>query len=168
MSSVLFLSRQGSPLGDLWAISDANQLMGLFFHRAELEDWLFRHHKLSSIEERPDLPVLLDLKVQLRDYFNKNIQEFSLPLKLEGRPFQLRVWKNLQKIPYGTTWSYQQLARAVKNPRAMRAVGSANGRNPLPIIIPCHRVIRKNGDIGGYSSGLAIKRWLLQHEGINL
>ena len=166
MTSVLFLSRLDSPLGDLWAISDVNQLMGLFFRQAEMEDWLFRHHKLTQIKKRPDLPVLLNLKVQLQGYFNKNIWQFSLPLKLEGSPFQLRVWENLQKIPYGTTWSYQKLAIAAENPRATRAVGSANGRNPIPIIIPCHRVIRKNGDIGGYSSGLPIKRWLLKHEGI--
>ena len=166
MTSVLFLSRMDSPLGNLWVISDVNQLMGLFFRQAEMEDWLFRHHKSSRIKESSDLPLLLDLKVQLKGYFNQNMRNFSLPLKLEGSPFQLRVWENLQKIPYGTTWSYQQLARAVENPRAMRAVGSANGRNPIPIIIPCHRVIQKNGDIGGYSSGVAIKRWLLKHEGI--
>jgi methylated-DNA-[protein]-cysteine S-methyltransferase len=102
----------------------------------------------------------------LNEYFEGKIKTFSLPLHLHGTPFQIQIWKALQKIPHGKTWSYQQLAMEAGNPRAMRAAGSANGRNPLPIIIPCHRVIRKNGDIGGYSSGLSIKKWLLAHEGI--
>jgi methylated-DNA-[protein]-cysteine S-methyltransferase len=105
---------------------------------------------------------------QLSDYFEGKLMEFSIPVQLSGTAFQVRVWNALQKIPFGVTWSYQQLAAEAGNPRGMRAAGSANGRNPLPIIIPCHRVIRKNGDIGGYSSGLSIKRWLLRHEGITL
>jgi len=91
-------------------------------------------------------------------------QRFSVPLHLAGTPFQQAVWQALQAIPWGEQRSYQWLAAQVGRPRAPRAVGSANGRNPLPVIVPCHRVLRADGSLGGYSSGLAIKHWLLAHE----
>jgi O-6-methylguanine DNA methyltransferase len=105
----------------------------------------------------------------LEDYFHGNPAPFpALDLDLQGTPFQLRVWQELRKIPYGETVSYQELARRLKNPKASRAVGRACGANPIPLIIPCHRVIAGDGSLGGFSSGLARKRWLLEHEKVDI
>lgn len=102
---------------------------------------------------------------QLEEYFAGRRREFSVPLAPEGTRFQRRVWDELARIPYGETISYRELARRSGNPKASRAVGGANGRNPLPVIIPCHRVIAADGSLGGYSSGLERKRELLALEG---
>jgi methylated-DNA-[protein]-cysteine S-methyltransferase len=101
---------------------------------------------------------------QLQAYFEGKLKEFELPLVLEGTEFQLRVWRNLQIIPYGETVSYGQLAKRIGSPDAARAVGLANGSNPIPIIIPCHRVIGSNGDLTGFGGGLPIKKKLLALE----
>lgn len=105
---------------------------------------------------------------QLHEYLSGKRRTFDLELAPAGTAFQLATWQALQRIPWGTTCSYAQLAAAVGRPRAVRAVGGANGANPLPIVIPCHRVIASDGSIGGYSGGLARKRWLLAHEGVAL
>jgi methylated-DNA-[protein]-cysteine S-methyltransferase len=105
----------------------------------------------------------------LEDYFAGKTMAFeNLPLDLKGGPFHLRVWEELQKIPPGETVSYGELARRLGNPRASRAVGQACGANPIPLIVPCHRVIASNGSLGGFSAGLERKRWLLAHEQANL
>ena len=101
---------------------------------------------------------------QLQAYFEGKLKDFDLPLVLEGTEFQLLVWRNLRKIPYGETVSYGQLARRIGSPDAARAVGLANGSNPIPIIIPCHRVIGSNGDLIGFGGGLPIKKKLLSLE----
>jgi methylated-DNA-[protein]-cysteine S-methyltransferase len=101
---------------------------------------------------------------QLQAYFHGELQEFDLPLTLEGTPFQLRVWHSLRAIPYGQTISYGQLAHQIGQPNATRAVGLANGSNPIPIIVPCHRVIGSNGNLTGYGGGLSIKQKLLSLE----
>lgn len=101
---------------------------------------------------------------QLRAFFAGDLQRFDLPLAPEGTEFQRRVWHELQQIPYGETISYGELARRVGNPAASRAVGLANGSNPIAIIIPCHRVIGSNGKLTGYGGGLENKRWLLDFE----
>ncbi len=102
---------------------------------------------------------------ELERYFAGTLEVFSSPLDLTlGTEFQQQVWRALTKIPYGETRSYRWLAEAVGRPRAMRAVGNANGKNPLPIIVPCHRVVRENGGLGGYTSGVHIKRSLLDLE----
>ncbi|MDR3128782.1 MAG: methylated-DNA--[protein]-cysteine S-methyltransferase [Tannerellaceae bacterium] len=108
--------------------------------------------------------LLLVAQRQLEEYFERRRQTFDLPLLPEGTPFQQRVWKALCNVPYGTTLSYTTLAELAGNPRAQRATGSANGRNPLPIFIPCHRIIRSDGSLGGYAYGLPIKRFLLNLE----
>ncbi len=105
---------------------------------------------------------------QLEDYFHGNLERFELSVNPAGSTFQHRVWRALQEIPYGKTSSYGELARRIGQPGASRAVGQANGANPIPIIIPCHRVIASNGTLGGYSSGLSIKVQLLALEGIRL
>ncbi len=126
----------------------------------------------SSLEPEPDppppnlKPLIKAVKQQLKAYFAGVPADFSsLALDPRGTPFQLRVWQELRRIPRGQAISYNELAQRLGNPKASRAVGQANGRNPIPIIIPCHRVINANGSLGGYSSGLDRKRWLLRHEG---
>ncbi len=101
---------------------------------------------------------------QLDEYFAGSRQQFELPLHPSGTPFQLEVWGALLTIPYGETVSYADIARRIRRPRAVRAVGAANGANPLAIIVPCHRVIGSHGDLVGYGGGLPAKRWLLAHE----
>lgn len=104
---------------------------------------------------------------QLEEYFAGRRRDFDLPLCLDGTPFQRRVWKVLTGIPYGETMSYGQLAKRIDSPNASRAVGLANGRNPISILVPCHRVIGANGSLTGYGGGVERKRWLLAHEGLN-
>ena len=102
---------------------------------------------------------------QFEKYFNSGLETFSFPLDIfQGTPFQLKVWRKLQTIPYGETRSYLWLAKAVGNPKAHRAVGNANGGNPIPIVIPCHRVILSDGGLGGYTRGPSIKKHLLKLE----
>jgi len=101
---------------------------------------------------------------QLRAYFERKLKDFDVPLVLEGTEFQLLVWRNLRMIPYGETVSYGQLARRIGSPDAARAVGLANGSNPIPIIIPCHRVIGSNGDLTGFGGGIPLKKKLLALE----
>ena len=102
---------------------------------------------------------------QFQKYFKVKLESFQFPLDLGlGTPFQQKVWKKLLTIPHGKTRSYKWLAQAIKNPQASRAVGNANGKNPLSIIIPCHRVVKGNGEMGGYTGGVSIKRYLLKLE----
>lgn len=102
--------------------------------------------------------------IQLDEYFQGKRTTFSLPFKLTGTPFQLAVWKELQNISYGKTTSYKEIAQKINKPKAYRAVGMANNKNPLPIIIPCHRVIGSNGKLIGYAGGLKLKNYLLELE----
>ncbi|KAA6348085.1 Methylated-DNA--protein-cysteine methyltransferase [termite gut metagenome] len=122
----------------------------------------FSNEKASA--ERPVHPLLQETCKQLDEYFAGKRSVFELPLAFEGTAFQQKVWKELQLIPFGQTISYAQLAQAVGNPKACRAVGSANGRNPIAIIVPCHRVINANGGLGGYAYGLEVKSRLLKLE----
>jgi len=112
-------------------------------------------------------PAVEAAKRELIAYFNGSRTGFAaLTLDPQGTPFQLQVWQELRRIAWGQTISYKELARRVGNPKASRAVGQANAVNPIPLIIPCHRVIAADGSLGGYSSGLDRKRWLLRHEGV--
>lgn len=129
-------------------------------------------HGLRPVEPIPgwqDAPdVLSDAVQQLHEYFEGTRQTFSVTLAPDGTDFQHEVWRALQHIPFGTTLTYQDLAQALGKPKGARAVGSANGRNPIAIMIPCHRIIGRDGRLRGYASGLPIKRQLLQHEGASL
>jgi methylated-DNA-[protein]-cysteine S-methyltransferase len=109
--------------------------------------------------------ILGDARAQLGEYFARSRTVFNLPLDPRGTVFQRRVWETLRGIPYGATTSYGELARRLGDPRATRAVGAANGKNPIPIIVPCHRVVGARGDLTGFGGGLDRKRWLLEHEG---
>lgn len=108
------------------------------------------------------------LREQLAEYFTGRREEFDVPLSLRGTPFQMRVWKQLQKIPYGKLRTYGQIAGALRKPQAMRAVGQAAGRNPLPILVPCHRVVGKGGSLVGFAGGITTRARLLRLEGHSL
>jgi methylated-DNA-[protein]-cysteine S-methyltransferase len=108
--------------------------------------------------------VLWAAAAQLDEYFAKTRRVFELALDLRGTPFQVRAWNALAEVPYGTTVTYGEQARRLGVPRATRAIGGANGSNPLPIVLPCHRVVGADGSLTGYGGGLDVKRWLLTHE----
>ena len=112
--------------------------------------------------------MLARARQQLTEYFGRSRTTFDLPLAPIGSAFQQRVWDVLRAIPYGTTTSYGELARRLGDPSATRAVGAANGKNPIPIIVPCHRVVGSRGELTGFGGGLDRKRWLLEHEGVAL
>ncbi len=115
---------------------------------------------------RRDDAALAAVRGQIEEYFSGARRVFDLPLATQGTPFQLAVLRALTEIPYGTTQTYADIARRLGQPTASRAVGAANGRNPLAIVLPCHRVIGSDGSLTGYAGGLAAKRWLLRHEGV--
>lgn len=131
--------------------------------RKDFFEWLKGHFDLESvIDNRSRNKEVID---QLTRYFNGKLAKFTCPVDLLGTPFQNRVWKELTKIPYGTTISYKHLAKRVVAPKAFQAVGRANSQNPLPIIVPCHRVLGSNGALIGYSCGIKTKEFLLRLEG---
>ena len=123
-----------------------------------------KHFDTNAIEQETTL--MKETYQQLQKYFKGELREFSIPIKLNGSDFQKRVWLALQKIPYGKTCTYKQIAENINNPKACRAVGLANNRNPISIIVPCHRVIGSNGKLVGYVGGLNIKKNLLEIERI--
>ncbi|HVO31751.1 MAG TPA: methylated-DNA--[protein]-cysteine S-methyltransferase [bacterium] len=148
-----------SPLGplDLFADDASGALIALYFAR-------HRHRPALEARENARLPVLAAATEQLREYFSGTRTRFDLTLAPRGTAFQRRVWDALREIPHGGTTTYGALADAIGSPRAVRAVGAANGRNPLSIVVPCHRVVGANGTLTGYAGGLDAKRWLLDHE----
>jgi methylated-DNA-[protein]-cysteine S-methyltransferase len=148
-----FYTAIGSPLGELVLTSDGPSLTGLLMRPREGRD-------PRGTARRDDGPFRA-VRRQLEAYFEGELSEFDVPLNPAGTPFQRRVWEELRRIPYGTTISYGELARRVGNPAASRAVGAANGKNPIAIIVPCHRVIASDGGLGGFGGGLDRKEWLL-------
>ncbi len=150
-----------SPIGRLLLTSDGTALTGLYMEPSRkaqcIDGW---------IEDVTVAPLSAAVR-QLTEYFDGTRREFDLPLRLQGTVFQQRVWRQLTEIPYGQTWSYGQLARRIDKPSASRAVGLANGRNPISILVPCHRVIGADGSLTGYGGGIERKRWLLVHEGLH-
>lgn len=160
----MFNCRQiNTPLGELTLISDGKNLISLDFSNGE-PPGSFKGQPLT-IKKDPVLELAGD---ELDEYFRGRRREFSVPYRLIGRSFQTKVWQELSRIPYGETISYGELARRIGSPRACRAVGQANNKNPLAIIIPCHRVIGKDGSLTGYASGLDKKAWLLDLERNNI
>ncbi len=125
---------------------------------------LFTEDEVTETEHVPD--VLKECVQQLDEYFNGQRRDFDLSLAQAGTMFQQQVWQQLKSIPYGKTRSYLDVAKAVSGEKAIRAVGAANGRNPLCILVPCHRVIGSDGSLTGYAGGLWRKEWLLRHEGV--
>lgn len=125
-------------------------------------------YMVNENKNQPPSALLAETQKQLTEYFKGNLREFSVPIRPHGTVFQQRVWEELRRIPYGETRSYKEIAIALGNPKAMRAVGGANNRNPIIIINPCHRVIGKRGDLTGYALGLSVKQYLLELEGYNI
>jgi methylated-DNA-[protein]-cysteine S-methyltransferase len=121
----------------------------------------------ASFEVVSDNLILQEALKQLKAYFHGDIQYFDLPLELNGTEFQLEVWQTLSSVPFGSTITYLGLSKKLGNPKLIRAVAQANARNPVPIIIPCHRVIGSDGRLTGYAGGLWRKQWLLDHERVN-
>jgi len=151
---------EGTPMGSLLLSITTNGLAAL--------DFAGKGCKIPSGSPPPlNIATLIEsVKKELANYFSGQLVDFNaLPLDLQGTPFQQKVWRELRRLPRGRTVSYKELAQRAGSPRGFRAVGQANGRNPVPIIVPCHRVIAADGSLGGYSSGLERKRWLLKHEG---
>lgn len=152
-----------SPIGRLLLTCDGSALTGLY---TGLE--LSRKTPSTNgwAEDATVEPLAATIR-QLSEYFAGSRREFDIPLSLRGTVFQTRVWRMLGEIRYGETWSYGDLAKRLDNPGASRAVGLANGRNPISIVVPCHRVIGADGSLTGYGGGLDRKRWLLAHEGLH-
>jgi len=144
-----------SPIGPLRLVADGDELVELH---------LPPHDDPCDAVARTT-PVLAQTARQLAEYFAGKRRTFDVPLAPRGSGFQERVWRALMKIKFGETRSYGEIARAIGRPSASRAVGAANGRNPVAIVVPCHRVIGANGSLTGYGGGLERKRWLLAHEG---
>ena len=146
-----------SPVGPLTLVARDGVLCGLFMNEQ-------RHRPDELVFGHADRGTFADVEDQLEAYWAGDRTEFDVALDMDGTEFQRAVWAGLRDIPYGTTMSYGELARRVGRPKACRAVGLANGRNPIGIIVPCHRVIGSSGALTGYGGGLDRKRWLLEHE----
>ena len=146
-----------SPVGPLTLVSTDGVLSGLYMHEQ-------RHRPPFETFGEPDARPFGAAVEQLREYFDGDRTDFDLPLSLRGTPFQRSVWNELTKIPYGETISYGELAAHLGNPDASRAVGLANGKNPVCVIVPCHRVVGSNGDLTGYGGGIERKEHLLAFE----
>jgi methylated-DNA-[protein]-cysteine S-methyltransferase len=152
-SSVLRVHSVETPAGPLLLSTEDGRLSGVAF--------------AASAEPRSNEPLLLEVEAQLHAYFAGELRRFELPLAPRGTAFQLSVWEALLEIPYGSTTTYSELAASIGRPSACRAVGAANGRNPLAVIVPCHRVIGAAGALTGYGGGLERKRLLLALEAAN-
>jgi AraC family transcriptional regulator of adaptative response/methylated-DNA-[protein]-cysteine methyltransferase len=165
----IYFTQFDTPLGKMLACAaDKGICLLEFADRDILDDELKQLTKLFDAKIIKESNNLLDvLKKQLNEYFEGKRQEFTVPLFVKGTEFQESVWRALQTIPYGSTFSYKQQAEAINRPKAVRAVANANGINKIPIIIPCHRVIGSDGSLTGYGGGLWRKKWLLDLESKN-
>lgn len=141
-----------SPVGELTLVASSDGLHAI--------QWSLEH----DLDRDRKHPVLRDARAQLEEYFDRKRTSFDLPLAPTGTPFQLRAWRALSRIPFGKTISYQEQARQLGDRKKARAVGMANGRNPIAIVVPCHRVIGKNGSLTGFGGGLDVKKFLLELE----
>lgn len=141
-----------SPLGPIVVRSDGQSITAIEFGAA-------------TLNASAKCEVLTQAVTQLESYFSGHLKQFDLPLRPQGTKFQRQVWQALQAVPHGHTASYAAIAQAIDNPKGVRAVGMANSKNPIAIVVPCHRIIGANGSLTGYAGGLEKKAWLLQHEG---
>lgn len=151
-----------SPMGTLEIKEEKEYIIGvsLLAEKGEV---------VESEFQSPPTPILQQAHHQLTEYFSGTRTTFDLPIKYpDGTPFRRSVWDALRSIPYGETRSYEDIAVAIGNPKAVRAIGQANTRNPILLLVPCHRVINKNGTIGGFGCGVEVKRKLLELEGVNI
>lgn len=147
-----------SPIGPLTLYAENDRLLEVRFGRCSDSD------VGSNPSDGEPLPILQQTEREIGEYFNGLRREFSVSLTMRGTPFQNQVWRSLNSVPFGATCSYSELARRVGSPRSARAVGVALGRNPIVIVVPCHRVVGADGSLVGFGGGLEIKRRLLEHE----
>jgi AraC family transcriptional regulator, regulatory protein of adaptative response / methylated-DNA-[protein]-cysteine methyltransferase len=163
---VFTMAQLETPLGSIIAVADESALYFLEFsdHRTFEKKLKRLQQKTQALFIDGRTGIIDTLEQELMLYFSGKLHQFKTPVRFVGTPFQQQVWHMLQKIPHGQTYSYAQLAQAMGQPKAYRAVAQANGANSMPIIIPCHRVINRSGALGGYSGGLRRKIWLLDHE----
>ncbi len=155
----LFYKEIASPVGTLKLVASSDALVAVLWERERRN-----RVKLDAMTSAPQQPILLAAERQLAEYFAGARTEFDLPLQPDGSEFQKKVWQALREIPFGQTRSYLDLAKAVGSSKAARAVGAANGKNPLSIIVPCHRVVGSNGSLTGFAGGLETKAALLALE----
>jgi len=155
--SAVYYTTFDSPVGPLLLAGDSNALRRVNFESS-------KHSAVPQPEWKQNRTAFAEVIRQLQAYFRGELRVFDVPLAMEGTEFQLRVWNALRAIPYGETISYAQLAERIGNPKAVRAVGLANGSNPIPIIVPCHRVIGSDGSLTGFGGGLSTKKILLNLE----
>ncbi len=156
-NSIRYYSNIKSPLGDLLLLGDGENITGLYMDSQ-------RYRPLEQDNWKRQDALFIEAKKQVDAYFASELVIFDLPLKPRGTNFQSTVWQALLTIAYGETTSYKAIAEQISSPQAMRAVGLANGKNPIGIIIPCHRVIGSTGKLTGYGGGITKKQWLLNHE----
>lgn len=148
-----------TPVGKLKLVASDEGLAAILWENDDPQ-----RVRLASLQEHPEHPVLLETERQLRDYFAGKLEKFTVKLDFAGTKFQKKVWAALVTIPFGETRTYAQIAQQIGHPAAVRAVGAANGKNPISIIAPCHRVIGSNGKLTGFAGGLAVKAHLLEIE----
>lgn len=158
-TQTLCLKRVDSPIGELRLVAAPTALLAVLWPEEREGRVRFSSEPLDGSNEVLDQAV-----AELQEYFAGTRRTFDVPIELRGTEFQQSVWLALAEIPYGETSTYSKQAAAVGRPTAMRAVGSANGRNPLSIVLPCHRIVAANGGLAGFAGGLDTKRWLLDHE----
>ena len=162
----MVFSKIVTPIGELVLTASDTALTGVFFPTSRRGP--APTHQAGWVEagtEGPAAEILARARQQLEEYFARTRTTFDLPLEALGSAFEHRVWNALRQIPYGSTTSYGALAKLLGDKHATRAVGLANGKNPIPIIVPCHRVVGSKGELTGFGGGLDTKRWLLEHEG---
>ena len=148
-----------SPVGELYAVASGKSLCALVFK----SNWDSFKERFDGLVEK-DVPILRRTRKQLSEYFQGKRRKFEIPYVLQGTTFQQRVWRSLSTIPFGETRSYKEQAVIVKSPKAARAIGRADGLNPICIILPCHRVLGSDGSLTGFAGGLGVKRFLLKLE----
>lgn len=163
----MYVSHIATPIGELTLAASDTALTGVYFPTSRHVPPLHAVERGPGgvVPSEPGAEILARARQQLAEYFARARMTFDLPLAAEGTEFEHRVWDALRAIPFGATTSYGEIARRLGDARNARAVGTANGKNPIPIIVPCHRVIGANGDLTGFGGGIERKRWLLEHEG---
>jgi methylated-DNA-[protein]-cysteine S-methyltransferase len=160
---VAVMVQVNSPIGNLLLSASSRGLTGVQFENDTVERFVVAD-ALNKTELKQATDFVHVVEQQLKEYFARQRTAFEVRLDLHGTPFQVDVWKSLARIPYGKTTSYGQQAKWVGRPSAVRAVGGANGRNPVAIVLPCHRVVGVNGSLTGFGGGVERKIWLLEHE----
>ena len=155
----LFYKEMESPVGKLKLVASANALIAVLWQRERPN-----RVKLAMLQHDPQQPILIETERQLGEYFAGTRNQFDLPLEPAGTEFQKKVWRALREIPFGQTRSYLELAKSIGSAKAVRAVGAANGKNPLSIVVPCHRIVGANGALTGFAGGLKAKAKLLALE----